>query len=78
MDVGKLIRWINSVWRFYTMHQQAVGFMRGIGAGILVGVTVAAVGGKMMQNNSLGFRRRAGRTLRSLGDLLDGIQGAFR
>jgi hypothetical protein len=60
------------------MHQQAVGFMRGIGAGILVGVTVAAVGGKMMQNNSRGFRRRAGRTLRSLGDLLDGIQGAFR
>ncbi len=74
---SKLIRIINSVWRYYNMKQQAAGFMKGIGAGLLAGVAIAAVGGRFMQDNR-GFRRRAGRTLRNLGELLDNVQAAFR
>lgn len=73
----KVIRLLNSVWRYYNMRQQAMGFLKGMGAGILAGVAVAAIGSHMMQDNR-GFRRRADKTMRGIGDILDSVQALFR
>ena len=58
------------------MRQQAMGFMKGIGAGLLAGAAIAAVGNKKMKNDR-GFRRRADKTMRAVGDLLGTMQGIF-
>jgi hypothetical protein len=59
------------------MYKQAMGFMRGMGTGILAGVTLVAVSGKMMHGNR-GMRRKANRTMRTFGELMDNVQGMFR
>lgn len=71
-----LIGTINCVWRLYKMHQQAMGFVKGIGTGLAVGMALVAVGSRMMRDNR-SFRRRANRTMRTVGELLDNVQEIF-
>lgn len=59
------------------MYKQTMGFMRGIGAGVVAGVAIAAVGTRMMRDNR-GFRRRANKTLHTVGELLDSVQYMFK
>lgn len=59
------------------MQQQAMGFMKGIGAGLVAGMTMAAIGGRMMGDNR-NFRRRTNRTLRNVNELIGNMQGMFR
>ncbi len=77
MNGLNLIRTINCIWRFYNMQQQAMGFVKGMGAGLVAGITVAAVGSRMMNDNR-GLRRRANRTLRNVNELIGNMQGMFR
>ena len=77
MNGLKLIRTINCIWRFYKMRQQAMGFMKGMGTGMAAGMAIIAVGSRMMKDNR-GFRRRANRTMRSVGELLGNVQEIFR
>jgi hypothetical protein len=77
MNVAKIIRRINCIWRMYNMRQQAVGFMKGIGAGIVAGAAIAAVGSRMAKNDH-GFKHRANKRLRSVGELFDDVQELFR
>ena len=77
LNFEKLIRTVNCVWRFYQMRQQAVGFMKGIGAGLVAGAAIAAVGGRRMKNDR-GMRRRADKTMRAVGDFLGSVQEMFR
>lgn len=77
MKVNKIIYLINCIWRFNDMSNKAMGFVKGMGAGVLAGVAIAAVGTKMMQNDR-GFKRRANRTMRSVGELLDSVQYLFK
>ncbi len=71
-----LIGTINCVWRLYKMRQQAMGFVKGIGTGLAVGMALVAVGSRMMRDNR-SFRRRANRTMRTVGELLDNVQEIF-
>lgn len=59
------------------MYKQAMGFVRGMGTGIVAGMAIAAFSGKMMHDNR-GFRRRANKSLRSVGDLIDSVQYLFQ
>ncbi len=77
MNGLNLIRTINWIWRLYDMQQQAMGFMKGMGAGLVAGLTLATVGGRMMGDNR-NFRRRANRTLRNVNELIGNMQGMFR
>ena len=45
-----LEKW-NAIWRSYMMYKETMGFVKGIGAGIVASVAVAAVGSQMMKNN---------------------------
>lgn len=76
MNGQKLIRIINCIWRFYNMRQQAMGIMRAMGVGMVAGMAVIAVGSRMMKDNR-SFRRRANKTMRSVNELLDNVQGIF-
>ncbi|MCI1956387.1 MAG: hypothetical protein LKJ21_08475 [Oscillospiraceae bacterium] len=58
------------------MRQQAMGFVKGIGTGLAVGMALVAVGSRMMRDNR-SFRRRANRTMRTVGELLDNVQEIF-
>lgn len=58
------------------MRQQAMGFMKGMGAGLLAGAAVIAVGSSMMRHNR-GFRRRADKTLRNVDEVIDDIGQFF-
>ena len=77
MNGLNLIHTINCIWRFYNMQQQAMGFVKGMGAGLVAGITVAAVGSRMMNDNR-GLRHRANRTLRNVNELIGNMQGMFR
>ena len=59
------------------MYRQTMGFMRGVGTGIIAGVAIAAVGSKMVHDNR-GVRRKASKTMRSIGELMDTVQVMFR
>ena len=58
------------------MRQQAMGFVKGIGAGLLAGAAIAAVSEKMMKNDR-GLRRRADKRMRAVSELLDNVQDLF-
>ena len=77
MKVRSCTETICCIGRLYIMYKQAMGFMRGMGTGLLAGVTLVAVSGKMMRGNR-GMRRRANRTMRTFGELMDNVQGMFR
>ena len=77
MKVLKMIHLINCIWRFYDMSNKAMGFVRGMGAGVLAGVAIAAVGTKMMRNDR-NFKRRANKTMRNVGEFLDNVQYLFK
>lgn len=58
------------------MRQQAMGFMKGMGAGLVAGAAIAAVSSKRMRNDR-GFRRRANKTMHTVSELLDSMQEIF-
>lgn len=55
------------------MYNKTMGFVRGMGTGIVAGVAIAAVGSRMMHDNR-GLRRRANKTMRTIGELMDNVQ----
>ena len=40
-----------TIWRLYNMYKQTMGFVKGLGAGILAVAAVTAVGSKMVKND---------------------------
>ncbi|MVB11264.1 hypothetical protein CAFE_19720 [Caprobacter fermentans] len=59
------------------MYKQTMGFVRGIGTGLVAGMALATVGNQMMKNNR-GFRKRANKTLHTVGELMDSMQYLFK
>lgn len=65
------------VWRYYKMYKQTMNFVRGIGTGLVAGMALATVGTQMMKNNR-SFRKRANKTMHTVGDLMDNMQYMFK
>lgn len=76
MKGARCIHFIYCVGRFYEMYNRTMGFMRGMGAGILAGVAIAAIGNRTMHDNR-NFRKRANKTMRTIGELMDSVQVMF-
>jgi gas vesicle protein len=74
--IQKLICTVNKVWRLYAMRQQAMGFLKGVGAGMVAGAAIAMMNDKMMKNNR-NYRRNANKTMRAMEQLFSNIQGMF-
>lgn len=54
------------------MHKNH-SFLKGMGAGMAAGITVAAVGSAMVKNNK-GLKKTASKALRAAGDVMENIQ----
>lgn len=65
------------LWRRYNMYKQTMGFLRGIGTGVIAGVAVSVVGAKMMRDNRR-IRRSANKAMRAVGGLMDNVTVLFR
>ena len=54
-----------------------MGFVKGIGAGIVASVAVAAVGSQMMKNNRH-LRRDAHRAMHAVGNAMQNVEHMFK
>ena len=59
------------------MYKETMGFVRGIGAGMIAGVAVSAVGAKMMKDNRH-FKRNADKAMHAVNGMFDNVTTMFR
>lgn len=59
------------------MRKMFGNFMKGMGMGVAVGCAVGVFGTCYMHKNKKGIKRNAGRTLHSIGDLLENVTDMF-
>lgn len=74
--INSLKKW-NEVWRSYMMYKETMGFVKGIGAGIVASVAVAAVGSQMMKNNRH-LRRDAHKAMHAVGSAMQNVENMFK
>lgn len=67
----------NPIWRLIIMYKQTMGFVRGIGAGVVAGVAISAMGSKMMKQNRH-LRRNANRAMHAVNGMMDNVTSMFR
>lgn len=75
-----LVKWILSVWRFEQMVNKTMNVAKGIGMGVLAGVTVAAVSSKMMNGSRKAshMRKSAGKAMHTMGNLIGDVEKMLR
>lgn len=59
------------------MYRETMGFVRGMSAGMLAGITAVAIGSRMMKDNRQ-FRRNANKAMRAVNGMFGNVQGMFR
>lgn len=59
------------------MYKQTMGFVKGIGAGIIAGAVVGAIGAQRMKNDRR-FKKRADKALRTVGQVVDNVEYMFK
>lgn len=73
----KLLRWTILIWRFDTMYKQTMNVAKGVGMGILAGVTVAAVSAKAMNGGHkkmAHMKKNAGKAVHTVGNLIGDVE----
>ena len=77
----KLVKWILTVWRFKAMMKHTMNVAKGIGMGVLAGVTVAAVSSNAMNGGhrkASHMRKSAGKAMHSVGNLIGDVEKMLR
>ena len=59
------------------MSKSFSNFMKGMGMGVAFGCTAGVVGTCYLKKNNKGIKRNAGKTLHSIGDLLENVTDMF-
>lgn len=59
------------------MYKTMMGFVRGIGTGVVAGVAVSLIGNKMMKDNKH-LRRNVNKTMHAMGGLMDNVEFMFK
>jgi hypothetical protein len=54
-----------------------MGFIKGVGAGLVAGAVVGAVSSQKMKKDRR-FKRRAGKAMKSVGQVVDNVQYMFK
>ena len=55
-----------------------MGFFKGMGAGIMLGVVASAIGGIAYCTNKKTFKKQASRAVKAVGDFMDNVQGMIK
>ena len=69
--------WIIRIWRIDGMYKQTMNTAKGIGLGVLTGVTVAAISAKAMNgghHRAAKLKKNAGRVIHTMGDLIGDVE----
>lgn len=64
-----------TVWRLYMMYKETMGFVKGLGAGLLAVTAVTAVGSKMMKNDKR-LRRNVNKAVQAVGSAASSVAGS--
>lgn len=59
------------------MYKQTMGFVKGMGAGIIAGAVVSAIGAQKMKKDRR-FKKRADKALKTVGKVVDNVQYMFK
>lgn len=59
------------------MYKETMGFVRGIGAGVIAGVAVSAVGARMMKDNRH-LKRNANKAMHAVNGMIDNVEMMFK
>lgn len=59
------------------MYRRTMGFIRGVGAGIVAGVAISAMSNRMMHQNRR-FRRNANKAMHAMNGMVDNVTSMFR
>lgn len=68
---------IYRIWRIYDMYRNTMGFVKGLGTGIVASVAVASVGSRLMKDKKK-FRKNANKAMRTVGDIVDNVEYMFK
>ena len=55
-----------------------MSMVKGIGAGIATGVVVGYMGSKLMKTSPKRIKKRAGKAMHAMGDLVEGVSYMFK
>lgn len=69
------------IWRFDTMYKQTMNVAKGIGMGVLAGVTVAAISTKAMtggHRKANHMKKNAGKAIHTVGSLIGDVEKMLR
>jgi len=59
------------------MYKETMGFVKGIGAGVIAGVAVSAMGTKMMKDNRH-LKRNANKAMHAVNGMIDNVEMMFK
>lgn len=59
------------------MRRNTIEIVKGVGTGLAAGMFVGFLGSQMVKNDKR-MRRKAGRAMHTVGDLLDNVQYMFK
>lgn len=57
--------------------KSTMNVVKGVGLGMLAGAAVVMVGERMVQTNKKQLKKNAGKAVKAMGDVLDGVQYMF-
>ncbi len=66
------------IWRCYKLAKNTMSMVKGIGAGIATGVVVGYMGSKLMKTSPKRIKKRAGKAMHAMGDLVEGVSYMFK
>lgn len=79
--VLRLLKCLIMIWRFDTMYKQTMNVAKGIGMGVLAGVTVAAISTKAMtggHRKANHMKKNAGKAIHTVGSLIGDVEKMLR
>ncbi len=60
------------------MMKNTMNVVKGVGLGMIAGATVAVVGERMMKTDKKQMKKNAGKAIRAMGEVIDGVQYMFK
>ena len=78
MNVVSILKLLLLYGRFNYMMKNTMNVVKGVGLGMIAGATVAVVGERMMKTDKKQMKKNAGKAIRDMGEVIDGVQYMFK
>jgi hypothetical protein len=78
MNAIQIVKIVCIYRRIYCMAKNAMSMVKGVGLGMLAGAAVAMVGERVAKTDKKHLKKNAGKAVRAVGDLIDGVEYMFK